>query len=230
MIVSKTLGLETVNFKALASLVLKCWLELVPLRKETIVTPVLRVSSSTSIRAAETFDKFAAFGGKTFTENVTFWTPDGPLEDKTFGSFDIIEAAIDEKRDSYACYVLDAELDDPDDAYRKSPHSEIPLDHSRIGWFDNWARACLAKPALTSRNYCAATAAKMVDLGLNEANTSSTFFPGGTMAALVERSLFDAPEPARLGRLLDESARARVAELDAAIDDLRARRCVEGER
>jgi hypothetical protein len=233
----KDSGLETVSFKARACLVLKCWLELVPLGKEDNVTPVLRVSSRTSIRAAETFDKFAAFGGDTFIENETFWTPDGPLEDKTIGGFDLIGAASDEKRNSYAYYALYAELDrDPGDAYWKSIHAEILLDHSRVGWFDNSTRACLIKPALTdglagpNRNYCAAAAAKMVGLGLNDAKTLITFFPGGTMAALLERSLFDAPEPARLGQLLDESARARVAKLDAAIDDLRARRRVEGER
>jgi hypothetical protein len=104
-------------------------------------------------------------------------------------------------------------------------HAQIPLDHSRVRRFDNSARACLAMPAITdglegaNRKYCAATAAKMVR-GLNDAKTL-TFFPGGTMAALLYRSLFHAPEPARLGQLLDESARARIAKLDAAIDDLR---------
>ena len=113
-------------------------------------------------------------------------------------------AAIDEKRDACAYYTWDAELDrDQDDAYRKSLHAQIPLDHSLVvGWFDDLATACLTKPALTdglagaNRNYCAATAAKMLDLGLNDAKKIFTFFPGGTMAALLDRSLFDAPEPA----------------------------------
>jgi hypothetical protein len=221
----KDAGLETVKFKALASVVLKCWLELVPLRKETIVTPVLRVSSFTSIRADETFDKFAPFGGTTFTKNVTSWTTDGPLEDKTIDVSDIMVAAIDERRNSSVYYFLDAKLDrDPDDAYRKSLHAQIPLDHSLVGWFDNWARDCLDGLSTANRKYCAATAAKVVELGLNDVKALTTYFRGGTMAVLLERSLFDAPEPARLGQLLGESARARVAKLDDAIGDLRARR------
>jgi hypothetical protein len=53
-------------------------------------------------------------------------------------------------------------------------------------------------------------------LGLDREISGITSFPGGTMAALLERSLFDAPQQARLDRLLDESARALVENLDAA--------------
>jgi hypothetical protein len=223
----KDSGLATVNFKGRVSLLLSCWLELLPLRKENIVTPVLRVTSRTFIKAAQTFDKFVAFGGVSFTKGETVFTPDGSLEDV---GHDIMEAAVDEQRNSYAYYELNAELGrDPGDAYRKSLHGQIPFDHSLVGRFDDWARACLLNPALTEGlsaancNYCAAIAEKMVELGLEHTDTL-TYFRGGTMAARLERSLFDAPEPASLGRLLDERASKLVGKFDAAISDLKARR------
>jgi hypothetical protein len=222
-------GLKIVNFKAIASPVLKCWLELVPLRKESIVTPVLRVASRTLIRAAQSFDRFVAFGGASFTEGETIYTADGYYNDdgslEDFG--DLIPAAIDEHRNSYAYYELSANLDrDADDAYRKSLHAQIPFDHSLVGRLDDSARACLLNPTFPAdRKYCAATAKKMSELGLGDADTASlTLFPGGTMAASLHRSLFDAREPASLRWLLGERAGALAVKLTVAIDGLRARR------
>jgi hypothetical protein len=68
------------------------------------------------------------------------------------------------------------------------------------------------------------TTKKIRELGLSEGVPGIGYFPGGTMAALLDRSLFDAPEQATLDQLLDEQARELVAKLNAAIDDLRARR------
>ena len=41
-----------------------------------------------------------------------------------------------------------------------------------------------------------------------------TFFPSDTMGAMLERSLFHAPEEARLDHLLDEKARILTQELE----------------
>ena len=194
------------------------------MRKESIVTPVLRVASRTLIRAAQSFDRFAAFGGNFFTEGEAIYADDGSLED--FGWVPIT-AASDEHRNSYAYYELTANLDrDLDDAYRNSLHAEIPFDHSLVGRLDDWARACLLNLTFPAdRKYCAATAEKMSDHGLEDADPAKlTLFPGGTMAASLHRSLFDAPEPAGLRWLLGERAGALTEKLDVAIAGLRRAR------
>jgi hypothetical protein len=64
----------------------------------------------------------------------------------------------------------------------------------------------------------------MSELELYGGVAGIAYFPGGKMAALLERSLFDAPEEASVGRLLDASAEALSKKLNDAIDDLEARR------
>jgi hypothetical protein len=193
--------------------------------------------SRTRIIAAETFDRFSTFGGEVFTEGSTIRESDGPIETAypyQRGYEFAFEAAVDERRNLAFEYDLDFRLDDDlGEAYLKSLHAQVPRDHSLVGRFDDWARARLLKPTAmeglwgVKAKYCAATAEKMVELGLAGEVPGIgiwTPFPGGTMAALLDCSLFDAPEPARLDQLLDESAKALIEKLEAAIEYLRARR------
>ena len=62
------------------------------------------------------------------------------------------------------------------------------------------------------------------DLSLPDFIDAFTFFPCDTMAALLERSLFYAPETACLDHLLDKKARLFTRELKEGIEKARARR------
>jgi hypothetical protein len=240
----KDLDLETPTFKGLVRPILKYWLDLIPLQKEDIVIPVLNVTSRTSIIAAERFDKFSSFDGEVFWEGREMGSSDGPVdvtieavrdEEKEYEwSF---EAAKDAQRNLCFEYTFDFKLDsDLADNYRESTHAQIPPGYSRIFPFDDRARACLLMPDVTQelgeppRNYCEATAKKIGKLGLYDGVPGIGYFPGGTMAALLDRALFDAPEQATPDQLLEERASELVAKLDAAIDDLRARRRGDGKR
>ena len=55
--------------------------------------------------------------------------------------------------------------------------------------------------------------ARIEDLSFPDFINAFTFFPSDTMAALLERSLFYAPEGARLDHLLDEKARVLTQRL-----------------
>jgi hypothetical protein len=237
-------GLESPTFKGIVRPVLKLWLDLIPLQKEDIVIPVLNVTSRTSIIAAERFDKFSSFGGPVFSEGWEVGTSDGSVDAtiEAVGAGEkeydwAFEAAYDAQGNSCFDYNFDFKLDsDLADDYRKSVHGQIPPGFSRIFPLDDRARVCLLMPVVKDPwemdhpNYCDATTKKIHELRLSVEVPGIGYFPGGTMAALLDRSLFDAPEHTTLDQLLDEHARELVAKLDAAIDDLRARRRSEGER
>jgi hypothetical protein len=237
-------GLESPTFKGLVRPVLKLWLDLIPLQKEDIVIPVLTVTPRTSIIAAERFDKFSSFAGPVFSEGREVGTSDGSVDAtiEAVGAGEkeydwAFEAAYDAQGNLCFEYNFDFTLDsDLDNDHRESAHAQIPPGYSRIFPVDDRARACLLKPDITQelwedpRNYCDATTKKIHELRLSAEVPGIGYFPGGTMAALLDRSLFDAPEPARIDRLLDESAASLVGKLDAAIENLRARRHGEGER
>jgi len=100
-----------------------------------------------------------------------------------------------------------------------------------IGRFDNWAKTCLRDRSFTDRKeflfrrYCHETAQAMAESGAERADEETlTFFPGDTMAALLDRSLFDAPKTARLDYLLDKKAGILTRELEVSIEKARARR------
>jgi hypothetical protein len=220
-------GLGDVEIKGVAGPVVSSWLEIVPLETGDAVAPVLRLTSRTVFKTAEACSKFAPFAGEVFNDGETIYSEGGPLEDADLPYGHSITTASDARTESFVTYYTEVSLEPhAHKAYLKSVRTLIPLDHSLVGRFDDRVRAYLLNPAVTeglsatNRRYCAATAEKMVELGLEDAETL-TLFPGGTMAALLYRSLFDAPAPARLDQLLDESARVLVGKLDAIIDDLR---------
>ncbi len=229
-------GLESVSVKGVATSVLIASLELLPVGRQNIVTPILSLTSRTYIASDEEFTQLARFDVQWGVE-TDFGMFDGPIErgNNHFESYDF--AASDRKSHSLVELSLKAEFEaDLGAAYHDSLHARSALDRSWVGRFDDWARRCLSTPAFTNMNiplfqsYCWDTASAMnrkirrKDRYKDLDPDALAFFPGHTMAALLDRSLFHAPEAASLDYLLEEKTRLLTRNLEARIEKARTRR------
>ena len=137
-------------------------------------------------------------------------------------------------KESFVYCDIDAEFE-PDDLspqYNGSPHFRSAIGHAWVGRFDDddWAKAVLSRKPFTDRveesfaRYCCETADTMEEIGIEDASGQAfTLSRGDTMAALLERSIIDAPEAARLDTLLDKRAGTLVRELESKIEEARIR-------
>jgi hypothetical protein len=230
-------GLENATVKGIATPVLRASLELLPLGRQNIVTPVLRLTPWTYIASAENFTGFEALGGSVWQMGNVVGEFDGPIEEINEcpndgeGLFAASDGESFVEVDTLVEFKVDLGA-----AYRDSPHSSCALFRSWILRLDDSARLCLSKPMFTP-SYNHKTAQARGNLSLKSRPTDDLrFFPGDTMAALLDQSLFDAPEAARLPSLSDGPEAARLdhlldkktgilrRELEESIEKARARR------
>jgi hypothetical protein len=231
------------SFKAVAAPVLRARLELLPLGREYIVTPILRLDSWTYVAFAEDFTGFAAFGGSEWRAQEIVDGFRGSIKEIEGTEWsDLHLAAADAESETSAYVEMLAKFEsDVGTAYANSLHFESSDVSSRILRFDDSARILLSKQMFIPPD-CEDEETKR---GLWCSDLEPNF--GDTIAALLERSLF--PEAARLdhllaekareGRkgavariretvrldhLLDEKARILTQELDEMIEKARARR------
>ncbi|MBV8105878.1 MAG: hypothetical protein JO223_14885 [Hyphomicrobiales bacterium] len=230
--------LERASLKGSATPVLLAWLELIPLGRQNAVTPVLRLTSTTYVASAEDFDEFVTFGGEKWRAGDVVGEFDGPIElenyvDNDHPRYDGLRvAAYEDLSESWVEIQVTAGFEPTlGTGYDDSLHSRSAVDGSWVGGFDDWARGCLSKEAVTKgkkrpfQTYCHETALAMKELGVKVADADElTLFPAGTMTALLDRSLFVASKTARLDCLLDEKALGLTRRLEAKIEEARARR------
>src|SRR5262249_35973321 len=134
-------GLGDVEIKGVVSPLLLLWLEIVPLGAGAAVTPILRLTSRTVFKAAEECHTFAPFAGKLFSKREAVDSEDGQLDECPLSYAVSVTVASAEQTDSFVEYYSEVTLGrDPDDTYRKSPHTQIPLDHSLVMRLDDEAR------------------------------------------------------------------------------------------
>jgi hypothetical protein len=230
-------GVEDESVKGVATPVLHADVELLPLGRQNTIAPVLLLRPKTYIRSAEEFTEFLPFGGHKWRRGEELGDFDGPIEpDENFVDSDHSAAqlaAFDDESESFVDCGMYAEFE-PDDLqhpYDGSLHSRSAIDHVWLGRFDDWAKAVLSGRPFPRRDeslferYCHGTAREMIEIGLKDPTwLEFTLSLGDTMAALLERSIFDAPEAVRLDQLLDKAAGALVGELESKIEEARTRR------
>lgn len=229
-------GFESTSVKGVATPVLLANLELLPLGRHHIVTPVLRLSPRTYIASAEELRELYRFPGSTGTEVWPIGTEVGELAGQ-------IEQGRNYVNGHYynLYYELDCEMVgesgtvvtlkiETDFGSALAEDSTVSIVHSAspsTSWilrFDTWARICLSNPVFTGddNHYENNERSKIMNSEIKYAD-ALTFFPGDTMAALLDRSLIYAPETASLTHLLDEDTSALTKELEIRIEEARAR-------
>jgi hypothetical protein len=232
-------GLVNKPAEGVATPVLRASLELLPLGRQNIVTPVLRLESRTHLAFAKNFTGFAALGGPEWTAEEIVDGFDGPIEEFVETGGGPFLAAHDAESDASVYFELVAEFkSDVGAGYANSLHSKSSLYCFWILPFDDSARICLSNqtfsPFYGDKDYgdkgrqlalCNLDFDPPGNFDPEEKPTCGlTWLPPTTMAALLERSLFHAPESARLDHLLDENTRILTQELDERIEQSRARR------
>jgi hypothetical protein len=225
------------SFEGVATPVLRASLELLPVGRQNAVTPILHLEPWTYIALAEDFTGFAALGGSNWRAHEIVDRFPGPVEKFAEGG-DGHLAAID--LGSEISVEVDIQVEFGSDVgaeYVNSLHSKSSFNGSWILRFDGSVRDLLNKEMFTP--YCVNQQTKhwFPNLDFNpegiirrKARSRSSQagdlipFPDNMMAALLEHSLFHAPEEAGLDHLLDEKARILTQELDEKIERARARR------
>ena len=213
--------------------------DVAPLGRKNTVTPVLRLMSKTYIASREQFTLLADFGGPDWCRGEVVGDFGEPIELRNYLDNYINDPMVgSDKSKSFVRLELEADFEQCDELdktiseiYSNSMHDLLSPTYSLIGRFDKWARTCLRDRSFTDRKelpfrrYCHETAQAMAESGASRAEEETlTFFPGDTMAALLDRSLFEAPMTARLDYLLDKKAEIVTREFEANIEKTRARR------
>jgi hypothetical protein len=231
-------GLDYAEAEGVASPVLRASLELLPMGRQNAITPILLLKSWTYLAFAEDFDGYGKFGGPEWRAYEIFDGFSGPIEKVAEGSE---EHSMEEPGGILTFVNIQAEFKSGvGSSYVNSLHSKSTLFDSWILRLDDSARISLSKQIFVPRGeYKTKDGLWNLDFDpTGDLRTKGqpklrfpwrhvdglTSFPDDTMAALLERSLFHAPEAARLDDLLDENTRILTQELDEKIGQARARR------
>ncbi|UVF22791.1 hypothetical protein HPT29_027625 (plasmid) [Microvirga terrae] len=248
-------GLSSRTFEANAHPVFWVWLELGPFGPGGRIIPAFRLKARTLLVSAETVDDYQDFGagagcisGQLFGEIDETLPTDGSAAFVSTERYDTFgAAAFDPETESMVGIHLYVTLNPGSEwleRYAASLHGETPgFDSSLILSIQDPRRTVLQAPISEGwlnfhgsgirqnlKVFCYSTVQAMRETGQSSRPAeigSITPFDPRSLVAAIERSLFMAPDAARLDRLLETSARELADELDAVLaawDQERSRR------
>ena len=228
-------GLIDERIKGVVTPVLRASLDLLPVGKQDLVTAILRLEPRTYIAFAEDFTGFEAFGGSVWRANDIIASFDEPIETFIYDDeytmfsegYNLLAATDVEFDASVKCEFVANFASELGAACANSLHAGSSSGASWIFRFVDSARTYMNRDVFTPPDEPDGHQAKSGLWNLDFASKwvlGLTSFPPDTMAALLERSLFHAPELARLDHLLDENTRTLTQELGERIAQARARR------